>query len=139
MVKLYRKGVGIERNAYTPSQVLDSYTEKKIKIKDSKQQETKTQNSKLKTQNSKTQNSKPKNSKPKNSKTQNPKLKNSKLKTQNSKPKTQKLKNSKIKLLTTSIPSVFLKKAGRAPQYSRESTLLEPFRKRNIDANHIYN
>lgn len=60
MVKLYRKGVGIERNAYTPSQVLDSYTEKKIKIKDSKQQETKTQNSKtqnpkLKTQNSKTQ------------------------------------------------------------------------------------
>ena len=133
MVKLYRKGVGIERNAYTPSQVLDSYTEKKIKIKDSKQQEPKTQ----KPKNSKTQNPKTQNPKTQNSKTQKPQ--NSKPKTQNSKPKTQKLKNSKIKLLTTSIPSVFLKKAGRAPQYSRESTLLEPFRKRNIDANHIYN
>ena len=114
MVKLYRKGVGIERNAYTPSQVLDSYTEKKIKIKDSKQQETKTQNSKtqkLKTQKLKTQNSK----------TQNPKLKtqNPKLKTQNS--KTQKLKNK----ATDNIHPFCLSKKGRqsAPIFERVNTL----------------
>ena len=102
MVKLYRKGVGIERNAYTPSQVLDSYTEKKIKIKDSKQQEPKTQ--------------KPQNSKPK---TQNPKTQNPKLKTQ--KLKTQKLKNK----ATDNIHPFCLSKKGRqsAPIFERVNTL----------------